>query len=231
MRTALLPLLSCLAQCFNFAGAFAQSSTNQTWAYRLVEGSYLVDDCLICERPTILAPMRGTFNLVFLEQNPLFTHYAVRDLSFVAGSPAGWHYKVSGDGSYQIGGEVAIQQQMTLQVDINNGYTNKLCYFTNASQAVDRLWPMISIALAQTNGTLTQVYELNIVAAPLREIWFSTVSGFTAGNSQSPTNKISPGDLLSSAGRVVKRNQDLTRNLAIMPSAPAVGLDGVDLSA
>ena len=198
-------------------------------AYTLLEGSYLVDDCPVCARPTILAPLRGTFNLLFLEQNPLFTRYAVRDLSFTAGSAAGWHYKVTGSGNYEVGGEVAVQQYMTLQADINNGYTNKLCYFTNASQAVERPWPMISIALTQTNGTLTQVYELDIVAAPLREIWFSTTTGFTAGKWQGPTNKISPGDLISSAGRVVRRNNDLTRNLGFMPIVLDVGLDAVDI--
>ena len=39
------------------------------------------------------------------------------------------------------------------------------------------------------------------------------------------------GDLLSSAGRVVRRNNDLTRNLGLMPIAPDVGLDAVDIIA
>ena len=40
----------------------ATASTNgSVTAYTLVAGSYLVDDCQICGRPTILLPMRGTF--------------------------------------------------------------------------------------------------------------------------------------------------------------------------
>ena len=199
-------------------------------AYILLEGSYLVDDCPICARPTILQPMGGTFKLVRVDQNPLFTLYEVRDVSFVAGNLTNWYYKVTGSGSYQVGGEVAYLQTMTLQAEINNGYTNKLCYFTNNNQTIDRPWPMIHADLLQTNGTLAQVYELNIVAAPVREIWFSTTAGSTSGNWQSPSNHISPGDLISSAGRVVKRNTDLTRNLGLMPIAPDVGLDAVDIA-
>src|SRR5439155_10951748 len=155
----------------------------------------------------------------------------VRDISFKAGYAGGLHYTVTGTGFYQIGGEVAIQQRMTIQADINNGYTNKLCYFTNDSQIVDRPSPMISISLTQTNGTFTQVYHLNLVAAPVREIWFSTGTGFTADIWQTPTNKISGGDLLSSAGRIVKRNAELTRYLGLMPSALDAGLDAVDIIA
>ena len=214
-------LLSCAAP-----PAYADS-----WTYKLVEGSYLVDDCPVCERATIREPMRGSFDLVLLEVNPLFSRYALQNISFSAGYSNGLQYKVTGSGYYQVGGEVALVQQMTLQVAINNGFTNKLCYFTSGHQAVDRPWPMIHISVTQTNGTFTQVYSLDLAAAPLREIWFSTAGPFTAGIWQSPTNHISGGDLLSSAGRVVKRNADLTRNLGIMPIAPDVGLDAVDIIA
>ena len=200
-------------------------------AYILLEGSYLTDDCPVCGRPTILQPMRGTFELVLQEENPLFSRYLVRNVSFQAGIPGGIYYKVKGEGSYQIGGEVAIQQQMTLQADINNGYTNKLCYFTNTIEAIERRWPMIQISLVQTNGTFTQVYQLDLVAAPVREIWFSTTSAFTSGKWQTPTNHVSGGDLISSVGRVVKRNFDLTRNLGLMPLPVDVGLDAVDVIA
>jgi len=209
----------------------AASTNGAVAAYILLEGSYLVDDCPVCGRPTILQPMRGTFELVLQEENPLFSRYSVRNVSFQAGNSAGWLYTVKGGGTYQIGGEVAIQQQMTLQADINNGYTNKLCYFTNVIEAIERRWPMIKISLTQTNGTFTQVYELDLVAAPAREIWFSTTSGFTAGKWGTPTNHVSGGDLISSAGRVVKRNAELTRNLGLMPIAVDAGLDAVDFVA
>src|SRR5215204_1470958 len=174
----------------------ADAGQERVTHYELIEGSYLVDDCLVCGRPTIMLPMRGSFDLVFLDANPLFTRYELRNVHFQAGTGY-WEHRVEGSGQYQIGGEFALQQMMDLQVRIDDGYTNKACYFTNEHQPFDRTWPMIGITVAQTNGTLLQTYQLRICAAPLREIWFSTTAGFTAGKWQSPTNKISGGDLLS----------------------------------
>ncbi|PYI82679.1 MAG: hypothetical protein DME26_16805 [Verrucomicrobia bacterium] len=221
MRTALLPLLSCLAQCFNFAGAFAQSSTNQTWAYRLVEGSYLVDDCLICERPTIQWPLRGTFNLALVEENPLFRRFAVRDINFVTRSDP--PYVTTGQGTYQIGGEVALRQDMVLDVEVNG--QRKI--FTNDVATVERREPMIEIHLVQTNQDLIHFFSLDLVAAPVREIWFSTAHGMTTSNSN---KTITFGDLISFSGRVVKSNADLVGHLGFMPPVPTLGIDAVDIA-
>jgi hypothetical protein len=88
---------------------------------------------------------------------------------------------------------------------------------------------MIKIQLNQTNGTQIQVYQLDLAAAPLREIWFSTQNGFHPGIPPSQTNYVSGGDLISFAGRVVKRQHELTAQLGIMPVVPDLGLDAVDL--
>src|SRR5262245_16317254 len=106
MRTTIVCFLSWLAHYAAMTAAFAQTSTNQTLAYTLLEGSYLIDDCLICGRPTILWPMRGTFNLTLIEENPLFRRYAVRDIKFTTQNDP--PYAVAGQGTYQIGGEVAL---------------------------------------------------------------------------------------------------------------------------
>src|SRR5207248_3333922 len=118
--------------------------------------SSLVDECPVCGRPTIEQPMRGVFDLVWLLQGPLFTEYAVSNIDFSAGSLAGRFYTVKGNGHYRIGGEVASVQEMFLAVTIDDGFTNKLCYFTNVPASLERLFPAISITLKQTNGTATQ---------------------------------------------------------------------------
>jgi len=229
-------------------GAFAHYGTNgidlfpvpdpalsplpdQVCKYSLLPGSQLQDECLICGRPPILVSLRGTFHLRLLQANPLFSTYAVEDLSFDAGSPPGATYKVRGKGIYHVGGEVGLLQDMFLEVQIDDGRTNQLCYFTNAVSTMDRLWPMIHLTLDQTNGTELQTFELQLNAAPLRQIWFSTASGMTPSEWLPPTNHVSPGDLISSAGRIVKRNGELTRNLGLQPSPdpPDLGLDAVDV--
>src|SRR3954470_15472858 len=183
--------------------AFAQTpTTNRPWSYLLLNDSTLTDDCPICGRPTVAMPMRGTFQLRLLESSVIASRYALENISFSAGSSR--FYRVTGSGTFQIGGEVAVVQQMSLQLQIDDGVTNKLCYFTDPPSALGRPWPMIDISLDQTNGTLTQQYSLRLAAAPVREIWFSTISSFSA--SGGPTTFIRGGDLLSTAGRIVKRN-------------------------
>jgi len=208
--------------------ALAQAiSSNAPWAYLLLDDSYLIDDCPVCGRPVIQEPMRGTFDLRLVEQNPIVSRYAVENLQFKAGSAR--EYIIKGSGTFELGGQLAVIQQMFLQVEIDDGVTNKLCFLTNSTATVERPWPMIDVQLDQTNGTLTQVFRLRLAAAPVRELWFSTVNGFTSAHGQPPANSVSAGDLISSSGRIVKRNQALTAQLGIMPSVPDLGLDGMDV--
>jgi len=204
--------------------AFAASNV---WRYTLLPDSQLIDDCTICGRPTIPIPMRGTFELQWVDENPLFNTYIVTNIDFEAATGANT-YKVSGRGSYQFGGEVALRQEMFLTTTVDDGTTNRVCYFTNDSPVVERRWPMLRVALTQTNGGI-QLFRMEIAAAPVVEIWFSTANSFHAGIWQAPTNFVSAGDFLSSAGRVVKRNRDLTARLGIMPAVPDIGLDAADV--
>jgi hypothetical protein len=205
------------------------ASAGSLWSYTLVDGSRLVDDCPICDRIPIVRPMRGTFQLRLRQQNPLFAEYDVENVAFIAGDTNDFSYKVLGSGTYRIGGEVAVLQDMFLKVTIDNGFTNYVVYLTNTTRGAMRRWPMIQCGLDQTNGTATQQFHFDLATAPFRELWFSTVHSFKASTWQPPTNVISAGDLVSSVGRVVKRNHDLTQFLGIMPPVPDLGLKAMDI--
>ena len=144
---------------------FAQLSPTDR-IYKLMEGSELADDCPICERPTIVVPMTGTFVLRFLGQGPLFTRYELENISFHAGAAPGREYQVSGSGTYQVGGEVAVTQDMFLDVEIDNGFATTRALCVNGDRAVTNPWPEIEIMVDQTNGTPGQVYHLTLIAAP-----------------------------------------------------------------
>jgi hypothetical protein len=193
----------------------------------------LVDEGPALGRPTITLPLEGRFLLRQTAENPLFTYYAWETIAWSAGGAASTSYKITGQGTYQIGGEVALIQDLYLEVDIDSGWTNRRCYFTitNGVPLVSRLWPMIQVSVDQTNGLPVQQFHLDLVAAPLREIWFSTANGLHAGIWQWPTNQVSAGDLLGSSGRIVKRNTELTRQLGLMPMVPDLGLDAADILA
>jgi hypothetical protein len=208
--------------------AYGQSSS-PPWVYTLVNGSQLLDDCPICDRVSIPVSLRGTFQLRLLVAGPIFSSYAVESISFQAGSPAGLTYKVTGQGIYTFGGEVANVQTLSLTLLIDDGVNPVLGYFTNDSSLVARQWPMMQVSVTQTNGTAARVFHLGINAAPFREIWFSTAQPFTAGLWNPPTNALSAGDLLSSIGQVAKRNGQLCGRLGIMPVVPDLGLKDIGI--
>src|SRR2546422_2494241 len=79
-------------------------------SYTLLEGSYLLDECLICGRPTIIQPLRGTFDLVLVQDTAPYTKYAVQSISFVAGAGSDLERRITGDGTYARFEEFAILQ-------------------------------------------------------------------------------------------------------------------------
>jgi hypothetical protein len=190
--------------------------------YRLMEGSYLIDDCTICGRPTIQVPIQGSFWLKPTWENPLFSYFAVRGLRFESTSPYS-EYAGRFDGTYQVGGEVALVQQMTLK-----GRTDEFgeIAFDSGMVMLQAPFPWIEIDLAQVPpADPLHTFSLHLGAAPWPEIWFSTETDFTS--SAMGMVSVSEGDLLSATGRVVRTNRQLTANLGIMPMVPDIGLDAV----
>jgi hypothetical protein len=175
--------------------------------------------------------MQGTFELQPVLSDPLMTTYAVENVFFHATNSSGLVYELTGQGNYQMGGEVALVQTLTLSLLINDGITDAVCDFTNDLPNLTRLWPMIQVFVDQTNGTPTHQFHLFLNAAPLREIWFSTAEDFSAAAFNPPTNAIGAGDLLSTAGRVVRNNGALTADLGLTPPASNAGLKDVDILA
>lgn len=220
----------CLFACVSITVAQEPPQRSPIITYTLLDGSYLVDECLICGRPTILQPLRGTFDLVLVQDTPPYIKYAVRNVDFTASPGFAGEAHVTGGGTYVRFEEFALVQDMDLAVQIKDAFTNRLAFFTNDTASVEMPFPLIKINLTQTNGTLLQTFSLNLFAAPLREIWFSTTKALTSTNRPGPTNVISPGDLISNRGRVVKRNIDLVGRLGVMPIVPDLGLDAVQVT-
>lgn len=148
--------------------------------YALLSGSELTDDCPICDRIPIVVPLTGTFRLSVEDSNPLFTSFAVTNISFRGGRETGPQYDVTGSGTYRVGGEVAVLQEMYLEAAIKSAFTNTPAALVNKKYGVERPWPGIQISVDQTNGTLAQVYYLTLNAVPvpaIRSIVANPVSG------------------------------------------------------
>jgi hypothetical protein len=186
--------------------------------YKVVEGSYLVDDCR-CGKPAVMIPVQGSFGLVRGRTDPLFEYFSVRGL-LLGGNAAGASYPVTGAGSYRRGGEVAVVEEMTLAVTVGGRAGVTLESGLVAPQTAP---PWLEIDLVETAVDRVQFYALHLVATPWPEVWFSTAQPFTP--MASPGQPVSPGDLLSNRGRIVRRNIDLVGRLGVMPVVPDLGLD------
>lgn len=197
------------------------------WRYTLVEGSTFADDCPICGRPTIAFPLRGTFDLLLDNAGPLFTTYRLTNIQFYAGSKSDPLYTVIGNGTYRVGGEVAVRQEMLLETETcNSAPSCRAVTFTNESSAVTLGFPLIEISLVQTQASLFSVYSMHLVAAPVRELWFVITNGFT------PTNAgpiVRAGDVLSQSGRIVRSNAHLIESVGITNPVAALPVDAIDV--
>ena len=222
MKPGVTWFLSWFAFAVSVAGQALPAPANFTpgVGYTLIDGSYFIDDCLICGRPTIQRPMFGSFELVPVQNTPPYTRYTIRNLDFFTDSFWGGVSKIVGSGVYTRFEEFALLQHMELSVWLMDAMTNRPAYFTNDSGSVEKPFPMIQIHLSQTNGTLVQTFSMEVVAVPVREVWFSTARAFQCTNDDGVTNDISAGDLIANRGRVVKHNVDLVGRLGIMPTPP-----------
>src|SRR5437867_4408130 len=151
-----------------------------------------------------------------------FARHRLTNIAWHANGDAPFKYDVTGVGEYRFGGEVALVLNMTLDVLVNGQKRN----FTNDSPSVERRFPLLDVSLTETQNTVFQFFTLQLVAAPVREIWFSTEGGFT-----SAFNNVhgGPGDLLSASGRIVKSYASLIAALGIPVDDPGPGIDAVDI--
>ena len=102
------------------APAGAQSTTSQT-LYRLEAGSSFSRGCYgPCLCPIFTTKdIRGTYTLALDHVDPLFTWYRVEKVNWVV-ALGGVDTRVTGSGTYRVGGEVALQQQMKLTLTIGD---------------------------------------------------------------------------------------------------------------
>lgn len=199
---------------------------SQCWRYQVLAGNWFLDDCAVCDRLSIPVSLRGGFDLALVDSNPLFNRYRLFNLHLTDGGAIP-NYEISGEGTLQIGGEVAIQQQWRLEVNVMTPSGGRRAILTNESAGVERRWPMLATSLAEDGGSLTSRYFLNLPAAPVRELWFNTLRGLTSGVTD-PPNRISDADVLTDTGRVVRRGQDLLAAVGL-PTSTDAGVDAFEV--
>ena len=98
--------------------ALAPMSGSSTTLYMLEDRSDFETGCFgPCDCLTRFEPLRGTFELKRLNPDPLFDNYEVAGVAWdVPRQDSVLH--ITGSGRYRIGGEVAVQQQLTLDLAV-----------------------------------------------------------------------------------------------------------------
>lgn len=194
--------------------------------HRLLEGSVFIDDCPPCGRPIVPLRLRGTFDLLLDREDPLFRYYRLTNIDWITSTWGEAPIRITGQGSWVVGGEVAWTQRVMLDVECWMGTNRIRRHFTNDSPVALRALPNLGSDLTAVESTWTQVFRLSLRSAPFRELWFVTDHGFTPGNV--PAGGYHPaGDVLSMDGRVILANTRLTSRLGLMPIVPPLGVDAL----
>ena len=186
-------------------------------SYHLLEGSYFLDECLICGRPSIQRPVRGNFDLVDVSGDSNLARFVVTNIDFTAVTDP--LFRIRGAGVYEVTLRTNPVQRMEAILDVN-GETK---VFTNKNDFIERLAPMLYLQLIQTQQNLVSFYSLEIVAAPLRDLWFSTRTNLVTTNG----GVFAAGDFLSFSGRTVEAEAALIGRLGLMPGSGSRGLDAI----
>jgi FlgD Ig-like domain len=119
MRTKIFTL-GILICCLMLGAAQGSAQTDSTAAsfYKLEPPSSFETGCFaICECPIFTHALQGTFDLRPVGSDPLFDYYRVENVRWSV-TDATTNLGITGAGTYRVGGEFAVQQQMTLDLSI-----------------------------------------------------------------------------------------------------------------
>lgn len=133
--------------------------------YTLTPGSTFQEGCVApCMCPVRLPEvLTGTFRLIPAGFDPLFTNYNLDEISWTAfDSNGGIVHKITGQGTYKLGGEVALTQQLTLDLSIDGGSSE---HFDSGLIAGGSEFPAISIPSVSNGASCYQV-SIDIKASP-----------------------------------------------------------------
>jgi hypothetical protein len=119
MRRSAIFLATSLA-ALSVLPARAQSTDPARTPYYLTPKSTFQRGCFDpCDCPLELPrPVLGVFFLEPRGADPLFTHYDVTGIQWIV-LPLGQLLRITGSGTYRVGGEVAIQHELTLDLQVD----------------------------------------------------------------------------------------------------------------
>jgi hypothetical protein len=153
------------AAALSLAPAAAQGQADSRGRlYRLTPASDIVEGCFApCLCPiSIEQDLRGRFVLIRTGVDPLYTQYSVSDVRLTAPQ---YNRTYIGSGTYRIGGEVAVMDQMILDLSLNGAAP--VHFESELTSKVGR-WPVIDVSVSR-NHLYCHDTLLHIVARPVAD--------------------------------------------------------------
>jgi hypothetical protein len=159
---------ACVVLAFLTAFVANQQGTSQTinspTLYRLASSSSFQQGCFPpCLCPVMIGePLLGTFLLTPTGFDGLFNTYAITDVNWLVSTDL-TNLIVSGSGTYKIGGEVALEQELSLDLQVGPGQTQ---HFDSGLVAVSAPFPEINASIS-LHGEVCFDTVLSVNAAPV----------------------------------------------------------------
>jgi hypothetical protein len=153
-------------RCFDkvFALNVAPAPTAAIHPYQLVSGSSFQHGCFPPCKCALgpRQPLGGRFGLVDLPPTPLFREFSMVNINWLAAPPPA-AVTVSGTGFYRIGGEVAVQQELGLELVVG---TQPLNHFDSGLMPAKAIFPVINATISINGGRCVDTVMV-LKAAPL----------------------------------------------------------------
>jgi hypothetical protein len=192
---------------------------DQIHPYSLLDGSTFQRGCFdACDCAVgPLDPITGTFALVPLDMTPLFREFAVVNVRWLTLDPSD-RISVRGFGTYKVGGEFAVQQQLKLLLKVDS---EDSALFDRGLVPGGGSFPRIDIPIS-ISGAVCFDTVIDIHAAPV-------VISITKGSLNNSNNFLQMGmSGPSGSDVVVETSANLQAWTPVQTNA--LTLDGVDLS-
>lgn len=184
-----MPQVACLAPICLFLASVPLAAQFPRVAYELQEGSRVIDECVTCLRPTIEAPLTGSFVLQRLAVKIIGELHELSALELACSDcPESLEYSLRGGGNIHFPGDGTQTGHLDLTL---NGVGGVLL---EGSAGVSAPWPIIDITMSE-DGTRDgdQKLTLRIIAAPRVELTpYELVKGTLADRNGSFLEVICP---------------------------------------
>ena len=196
--------------------------------YTLAQDSSYQEGCFPpCMCPlTVAQPVQGTFVLQLANSDPLFAVYALTDVRWRIVRD-GAETEVTGAGAYRVGGEVAVMQQLTLDLQVGS---DPVAHFDSGLVAGGGAFPDLA-AVVSMNGMFCYDRVFRVHAQPAQALPQHAVFALVRGSSSVELSLFTGGAQSPLYGTLRLFLGDPAVAVSPLPGVVGVSVESADLFA